>query len=162
MLTGDTWAADDLIQDTLERACGKWALWTAGSNLRAWLFTLMHNQHANQIRHRAHQPPAAHLIDVADAEGELVASTADHDQHLDLQNCLMRLPPDQRQVLLLVTVEELSYQEAAAVLGVPVGTIMSRLYRARIRLRELMEGQQAASAARSQDPGTMPRLKRLK
>lgn len=158
MLTGDAWAADDLIQDTLERACRKWSLWTAGSNLRAWLFTLMHHQHVSQVRSRAHHPPPGALVDVADAESELVAPSPHTDEQLDLQRCLLRLPPDQRQVLLLVTVEDLGYQATADLLGVPVGTVMSRLHRARSRLRELMEGEHAAASA----PQTAPPLKRLK
>lgn len=156
MLTGDAWAADDLIQDTLERACRKWTLWTAGSNLRAWLFTLMHHQHVSQVRNHAHHPAPAALVDVADAEHELVAPPTHTDQQLDLQRCLLRLPVEQRQVLLLVTVEDLSYQEVAHTLGVPVGTVMSRLHRARSRLRELMEGESAPPTQAA------PHLKRLK
>ena len=165
MLTGDAWAADDLIQDTLERACSRWMLWAAGSNLRAWLFTLMHNQHASQVRHQVHRPPAAAMIDVADAEAELLAPNADQDQQLDLQSCLMRLPPDQRQVLLLVTVEDMSYQEASAMLGVPVGTVMSRLHRARSRLRDLMDAPASPATPLAESParaGNLPHLKRLK
>jgi len=144
MLTEDAWAADDLIQDTLERACRKWNLWTADSNLRAWLFTLMHNQHASQLRHRARQPLAAARVDIADIENEWITERTDTDRYLDLQNCLQRLPPEQRQVLLLVTVENLSYQDTAGALGIPVGTVMSRLNRARNRLYELMEGHGSA------------------
>ena len=168
MLTGDAWAADDLIQDTLERACTKWTLWTAGSNLRAWLFTIMHNQHASQLRHRVHHPPPSAMVDAADASQELVATTSDPGQRMDLQTCLMRLPHEQRQVLLLVTVEDFSYQEVATQLGVPVGTVMSRLHRARSRLRELLDEPAAspgavATVATAHERAAQPRhLKRLK
>ena len=69
-LTGDAWAADDLVQDTLERACSKWRLWSVGSDLRAWLFTIMHNVFAGQMR-RA--PPARATVDITDAVHELRA-----------------------------------------------------------------------------------------
>jgi RNA polymerase sigma-70 factor (ECF subfamily) len=159
MLTGDVWAADDLIQDTLERACSKWTLWSAGTHLRAWLFTLMHNQHASGFRHRVHQPVVSACVDVSEAEAELVAPPSLQDQRIDLQNCLLRLPVDQRQVLLLVTVEYMSYDEVARLVGVPVGTVMSRLHRARTRLRELMEGGAAPAAPTT---AAAPKLRRLK
>jgi RNA polymerase sigma factor (sigma-70 family) len=144
-LTGDTWAADDLVQDTLERACERWQLWAAGSNLRAWLFTLMHNLFIDGTRRAVRQ--AAHRVDVEDVENELVAPSGVPDQTMDLQRCLLRLPPEQREVLLLVTLQDLGYEEAARITGVPVGTVMSRLSRARARLRELMEGRVPAGPA---------------
>ena len=143
VLTGDAWAADDLVQDTLERACGKWRLWLAGSDLRAWLFTLMHNLFANQLRYQARQPGAAGLVDIDDAADTLKAPDAGMDAALDLQRCLLHLPPDQRAVLLLVCLEDLSYAEVAKITGAPLGTVMSRLSRARSRLRELMDGASA-------------------
>ena len=146
VLTGDAWAADDLVQDTLERACSKWRLWLAGSDLRAWLFTLMHNLFANQLRYQARQPGAAGLVDIDDAAEQLSAPDAGLDASLDLQRCLLRLPPDQRAVLLLVCLEDLSYAEVAKITGAPLGTVMSRLSRARSRLRELMDGAGPAPA----------------
>lgn len=156
-LTGDAWAADDLVQDTLERACAKWQLWVAGSDLRAWLFTLMHNIHANQ---RRAAKVALNSINIEDVEGELHAPASSSDAPLDLSRCVQRLPADQRAVLLLVALEDMSYEEAAKVLGIPIGTVMSRLSRARSRLRELMEGAQAPA---QRVPGTpAPALRRLK
>ncbi|MGH6626715.1 MAG: sigma-70 family RNA polymerase sigma factor [Burkholderiaceae bacterium] len=151
-LTGNAWAADDLVQDTLERACSKWRLWMAGTDLRAWLFTLMYNLFVSQQRRWARQPGAG--LDGNDAGPELVAPDAALDLSLDLQRCLMRLPEDQRAVLLLASLEDLSYEEIAKVTGVPMGTVMSRLSRARRRLHELMEG----AAGRP----TSPALRRLK
>jgi RNA polymerase sigma-70 factor (ECF subfamily) len=153
-LTGDAWAADDLVQDTLERACDRWQLWTAGSDLRAWLFTLMHNLFVDGARRALRQQ--GQRVDVDDVANELVAPAGGADQALDLQRCLLRLPPDQREVLLLVTLQDLAYEEVARITGVPVGTVMSRLSRARGRLRELMEGRQAPAA------GAVPPLRRLK
>ena len=155
-LTGDAWAADDLVQDTLERACSKWLLWSAGSDLRAWLFTLMHNIFINQARRSMRQAAAGVTVNVDDVESEMAAPEAGTAQSLDLQRCLLRLPEDQRVVLLLVSLEDLSYEEVAKITGVPVGTVMSRLSRARSRLRELMDGSVSATAA-------MPtQLRRLK
>ena len=162
-LTGDSWAADDLLQDTLERACSKWRLWAVGSDLRAWLFTLMHNLFVNQLRR-----PQAQLrqVDIDDVAHELVANEAGRDQALDLQRCLLRLPADQRAVLLLVCMEDLSYAQVAKITGVPLGTVMSRLSRARSRLRELMDSEATPDATRDE---TVPRqtdgptnLRRLK
>jgi len=142
-LTGDAWAADDLVQDTLERACGKWRLWRVGSDLRAWLFTVMHNIFASQLR----RTPATHsVVPLDDAAQELQGGAdpgRDPGMGLDLQRCLMQLPEEQRAVLLLVTLEDLSYAEVARVLGIPAGTVMSRLSRARVRLHELMDGASA-------------------
>ena len=138
-LTGDAWMADDLVQDTLERACSKWQLWTVGSDLRAWLFTLMHNVFVNQVRSAVRQSSAAVMVNVEDVEHEMVAADRSQDQGMDLQRCLLRLPEDQRVVLLLVSLEDLSYEEVAKITNVPVGTVMSRLSRARSRLRELMD-----------------------
>jgi RNA polymerase sigma-70 factor (ECF subfamily) len=152
-LTGDAWAADDLVQDTLERACGKWRLWRVGSDLRAWLFTVMHNIFASQ---RRRTPPAHSVVPLDDVAHELhgaVDAGRDVGSGLDLQRCLMQLPEEQRAVLLLVTLEDLSYAEVAKVLGIPAGTVMSRLSRARARLHELMDG--AAAPSR-------PGLRRLK
>lgn len=137
-LTGNAWAADDLVQDTLERACSKWRLWLVGSNLRAWLFSVMHNLFINQLRHSPGGGPLM-LVDIADLADELQAPEADPGQMLDLQRCLLRLPPAQREVLLLVSMEDMSYAEVAKVTGVPIGTVMSRLSRARIRLQALLD-----------------------
>ena len=71
-LTGDAWAADDLVQDRLERACSRWRLWLVGSDLRAWLFTLMHNLYANQVRRATSQSRSGREVDI-DAAGQSAA-----------------------------------------------------------------------------------------
>lgn len=152
VLTGDAWAADDLVQDTLERACRKWLLWRAGSNLRAWLFTLMHHLYLNQRR----AAPPLQAVDIDTLHEGLQAPAASTDDAMDLERCLLRLPAEQRAVLLLVVLEDMPYADAARVLQIPVGTVMSRLSRARGRLRELMDPAPAGAAAPA------PTLRRLK
>lgn len=135
-LTGEAVRADDLVQDTLERALGKWSLWGAG-NLRAWLFSIMHNLFVNQAR-------SPRLVDYPgdDALPDLPTRATQNDalELRDFAHSLSRLPEEQREVVLLVALEDLSYGDTAKVLGVPVGTVMSRLSRGRERLRVLLEG----------------------
>jgi RNA polymerase sigma factor (sigma-70 family) len=156
-LTGNSWAADDLVQDTLERACTKWQLWVAGTDLRAWLFTLMHNLYMSQRRAAR---VALNSVSIDELESELQAPSANSDDPLDISRCLQRLPADQRAVLLLVALEDMSYKEAAKVLAIPIGTVMSRLSRARSRLRELMEAGRPLPAQAA--TGQPPALRRMK
>ena len=138
-LTGDVNRADDLVQDTLERALAKLDLWQPGSDLRAWLFTLMHNLFVNQIRVRRPQETVMEdALDEPVSGGQLEALAA-----RDIHAALARLPEEQREVLLLVGVEQFGYAEAAQVLGVPTGTVMSRLSRARERMRQMLAGEPA-------------------
>jgi RNA polymerase sigma-70 factor (ECF subfamily) len=164
-LTGDTWAADDLVQDTLERACSRWRLWLAGTDLRAWLFTLMHNLFISQVRQLQRRPGSGQVLDLDDVSNELQAPGTAPGLQLDLQRCLLRLPMDQRAVLLLVCVEEMSYAEVAKVTGVPLGTVMSRLSRARDRMRELLDEPRAerpVAAGADHADRAAPVLRRLK
>lgn len=143
-LAGDRVAADDLVQDTLERAWSKFHLYRRGTDLRAWLFTVMHNVYVNQLRAAR---PAAPLDDEMP---ELAQAARETDTLVlrDLDAAIRRLPPDQREVLLLVALEEMSYDEAAGTLGIPIGTVMSRLSRGRERLRRLMAGEVPRSGLR--------------
>jgi RNA polymerase sigma factor (sigma-70 family) len=143
-LTGSAWAADDLVQDTLERACRKWSLWLADTHLRAWLFTIMHNIYASDVRRAMRQQTVAPTDVHEDEVGLVPARHSDSDSKLDLQRCLLHLPADQRTVLLLVAMEGLSYAEVAKITGTPLGTVMSRLSRARARLQVLMDGKGSA------------------
>ncbi len=154
-LTGDTWAADDLVQDTLERACSRWRLWLVGSNLRAWLFSIMHNLFVDQHR-AACRNPLIHgeALDGVDDLAHACASTP--ELGLDLQHCLLRLPDAQREVLLLVCLEDMPYAEVARVTGVPVGTVMSRLSRARQRLHTLMQTPHTLAPAVNGVPAAPP------
>ncbi len=141
-LSGDPAWADDLVQDTLERALNKSRLWRPDSNLRAWLLTLLRNLFIDQLRARREV-----AVDDESAPWQHQAAPAGEVDGLvlrDVQRALYRLPVEQREVLLLVGLEELSYQEAATVLGVPIGTVMSRLSRARERMRALLSDEPAA------------------
>ena len=141
VLTGEASRADDLVQDTLARAWEKQRLWRSGSDLRAWLFTIMHNVYVNQLA-LARRDAANVSID-ADP-GNLAwqlpvrATQLDRIELLELVQQIGRLSPDQREVLLLASVEELRYDEIAGVLSIPIGTVMSRLSRARDKLRRLI------------------------
>jgi RNA polymerase sigma-70 factor, ECF subfamily len=129
--------ADDLVQDTLLRGIAKQHLWKEGTNLRAWLLTLMHNQFVNNIRHSAREGTT---IDIEDVSRPMVA-VSDPSAPLqlrDLERALAQLPVEQRQVILLIGLEGLSYQEAAQILAVPTGTVRSRLSRSRDQLRQLL------------------------
>jgi len=136
-LTGERSAADDLVQDTLERALSRFHLWRQGSDLRAWLFTIMHNIYVNQTRSRIRHPQEP--LDESDAN-ELRSREPDWGELRDIDEALARLPSDQRSVVLLVGVEQFTYEEAAQVLDIPIGTVMSRLSRGRERLRLLLNG----------------------
>ena len=137
-LVGNRDDADDLVQDTLERALNKSALWRGVSDMRAWLFSMMHNLHVDGIRR-----PRLHTVVLDDDTPEVpVAPTqADRLAVLDLQAALEQLPVEQREIILLVALEDMSYADVAATLGIPIGSVMSRLSRGRDRLRSLMQGQ---------------------
>jgi RNA polymerase sigma-70 factor, ECF subfamily len=135
-LTRDVVTADDLVQDCLTRALGKLHLWHDGTDLRAWLFTILHNQYVNQIRRSVREGAAVGLN-----ENEPLLSRAPQQgkrlELRDLERAIAKLPEEQRIVILLVGLEGLHYEEVAAVLDVPVGTIRSRLSRGRENLRKL-------------------------
>lgn len=135
-LVGERAAADDLVQDTLERAWSKLHLYRHGTDLRAWLFTVMHNVHVNRVR-------AARPTEPLEDEMPELAQRATQGDSLvvrDLERGIAALPVAQREVLLLVALEDLSYDQTARVLGIPIGTVMSRLARAREKLRAWMQG----------------------
>lgn len=140
-LTGNRFSADDLVQDTLERAWGRFRLWRRGTRLRAWLFTIMHNLYVNQTK-RSYEK---RHVTLEDGKLELpVRATQDERLEVrDLAAAVQRLPIEQREVLLLVAVEQMPYEEVARVLGIPIGTVMSRLSRGRERMRALMKGEAA-------------------
>lgn len=134
-LVGDRDSADDLVQDTLERAVRKFHLWRPG-DLRAWLFSIMHNVFVNQLKARRISPTEEVDENLA-APGNPVSST----DLRDIERGLAKLPAEQREVLLLVGLEEMSYEQVSRALGVPMGTVMSRLSRARDKLRRHLDGE---------------------
>lgn len=144
-LTGDRHRADDLVQDTLERAWKKGSLWRPGTKLDAWLMTLMHNVFVNQW-HAMRREPTQDLDDLP-AEPAARPEQDDAFELRDVHAALARLPVEQRAVLLLVALDERSYEETAAILELPIGTVMSRLARARARLRHLLNDELPAEPA---------------
>jgi len=136
-LTRDLSAADDLVQDCLARALSKVHLWQAGTDLRAWLFTILHNQYVNHVRRAVREGAAVGLSETE----PMLTSQPNQNKRLelrDLERAIARLPEEQRAVLLLVGLEGMRYEEVAVILDVPVGTIRSRLSRGREMLRRLM------------------------
>ena len=135
-LTGDRAWADDLVQDTAERALARWAAFRPNSNLRAWLLTILRHLYIDQLRGRreiAVDDESAPWRNLEAPHGEVDGLVL-----RDLQRALYCLPVEQREVMLLVCVEDMSYQEASVVLNVPAGTVMSRLSRAREHMRVLL------------------------
>jgi RNA polymerase sigma-70 factor (ECF subfamily) len=154
-LTRDATAGDDLVQDCLVRAVSKSHLWQEGTDLRAWLFTILHHQYINDVRRSVREGRAVGLGDIK-TEAELTRA-ANQDKRLelrDLERALAKLPEEQRSVLLLVGMEGMQYEEAAAVLGIAVGTIRSRLSRGREVLRQLtgMETEQEETGLDADGP----------
>ena len=147
-LTRDQSRADDLVQSSLCRAIAKQHLWEPGTDLRAWLFTILHNQHVNDVRRSVREGVSIPVEDVAPSL-TVPAETGASLQLRDLERALARLPDEQRQVILLVGLEGMRYEEVATVLGIPIGTVRSRLSRGRDMLRELMDmKEEAADIAR--------------
>ena len=135
-LTRDVSQADDLVQSCLTRAVAKQHLWQYGTDLRAWLFTLLHNQYVNEVRRSVRQ---GSNVTLEEAPELTVQSNAIPTLQLrDLEVALGKLPQEHSQVILLVGLEGMSYDEAAEILGVPIGTVRSRLSRGRDQLRLLM------------------------
>lgn len=135
-LCGTADKADDLVQEALVRAWGKQDTFQPGSNLRAWLFTILRNEFYTQMRKRGRE--------VSDADGALTNAMAAHPEQTgkldfeDFKTALMKLPDDQREAIILVGASGLAYEEAAEICGCAVGTVKSRVSRARVRLSELL------------------------
>lgn len=159
-LLRDGAAADDLVQDCLERALSRWHLRRAEGDLRAWLFTILHNLFLNGRRGAGRRGEAVPVEEETGATlADDAAASAAEGRLIwrDALAGLAALPEEQRVVLLLVGVEDFSYEETARMLGVPPGTVMSRLSRGRARLHRLIEGEDAAAR-----PGLRPELRRVK
>ena len=136
-LVRDHAAADDLVQDTLERALSRWTSRRPDGELRAWLFAILRNLHIDAHR-QARRRGVQVEIDEVD-HGETAAHQEAALEARDVLAALEQLPEEQKSLLLLIGVEDFSYGEAARILGVPIGTVMSRLSRARQKLRSLVE-----------------------
>ncbi len=137
-LARDAVRADDLVQNCLLRAIAKQHLWQPGTDLRAWLFAILHNQYVNDLR-RSLREGAESAVDQL-APVLTVPPTAIVSLELrDLERAITLLPEEQRQAILLVGLEGMHYEEVAGILGVPIGTVRSRLSRGRETLRRLMD-----------------------
>jgi RNA polymerase sigma-70 factor (ECF subfamily) len=151
VLTGDVNRADDLVQETLARAWEKRRLWAAGTDLRAWMFTIMHNVFVNQRALARREKLQLSLDDGGEGNEAwqipVRAMQYTRVELIELMQHVGRLPTDQREVLLLAAVEELRYEEIATVLGIPIGTVMSRLSRAREKLRNAFADEPSGSAS---------------
>jgi len=147
-LTRDANRADDLVEECLVRALAKQHLFQPGTNLRAWLFTLLHNQHVNDIRRAAPygNPVGVDELAPVPVEGNAIPSV----ELKGLERAIAKLPIEQRQAVLLVGLEGMPYDEVASVLNVPIGTVRSRLSRGRDLLRYLMGMQEQRPSSASQ------------
>lgn len=147
--------ADDLVQDCLERAISRWHQRRTDGDVRTWLYAILHNLAVSQMRQRARRGSYMPVDDAPEATLAVAPSQDDGLLQRDLMAALAALPEEQRSVLLLVSVEGLSYAETAQVLAIPIGTVMSRLARARDRMIHLMDGENVAPVKR-------PLLRRVK
>lgn len=139
-LARDIDRADDLVQDALVRAISNLDKWQRGTNLRSWLFVILRNIYINSLRKQRSAPPAAELREDDQALG-IAGGQEAHQAMREMEHAFHRLSEEHREVLLLVAVEGLEYEEAANVLDVPIGTVRSRLSRARTTLRDLLQGE---------------------
>ena len=148
-LTRNRDRADDLVQDTLGRALVKEQLWQPGTNLRAWLFTIMHNQNVNDVRRDLRESWGLNIEQISSTLTAATDPTATRKM-LELERALAQLPLEQQQVILLVGLEAMSYEDTAEILTIPVGTVRSRLSRGREALRKLLdiEGPRSSPALR--------------
>jgi RNA polymerase sigma-70 factor (ECF subfamily) len=138
--------ADDLVQDCLERVIGHWESRREKENTRQWVFAIAHNLIVNRLRQQERRGTHVDIADVAESALMVPASQEHRVQLGELMAAIGALPQEQRSVLLLVSVEDLSYAEAAKALDIPIGTIMSRLARGRERLQRALDGESLATA----------------
>jgi RNA polymerase sigma-70 factor (ECF subfamily) len=142
-LTHDATRADDLVQDCLERALAKQHLWHNGTNLRGWLFTLLHHQYINEVRRALRESVAIEAMTVSPTVPPDAAASL---RLRDLERAIAALPREQRMVILLVGLEEMRYEAVATILGIPIGTVRSRVSRGRDTLRTLLDVDNGGSA----------------
>ena len=139
LMCGQEQAADDLVQDTLERGLSRVNSWRTNSSMLAWLLTIMHNIFINQTRRQKYGPVFEALAEQSIEPAAPIEESPLEKRELD--RALTQLSADHREIILLVGLEELSYQQVAEILDLPVGTVMSRLSRARMRLRQILNGE---------------------
>jgi RNA polymerase sigma-70 factor (ECF subfamily) len=145
-LVFDSSAADDIVQTALERALAHWHQFDQRRDILVWVISIAHNAHMDDRRRRSHLVNVEPL-DLQDGPDSIAAPASDPGLRMDLVAALSRLPVEQREPLLLVTLEQLSYAECAEVLHIPIGTVMSRISRGRVALRALLDGHVPATPA---------------
>ncbi len=146
-LSGDPDQADDLVQECLARAISRRKLWISQKGMRPWLFTILHNIFVNTTRRDGNSPIAGSIEEyensaISAGEADTMCAISDFERSVN------QLPAEQRETLLLVGLEQMSYREASKVAGVPVGTIMSRLSRARTQLTKSLNGEPQVASIR--------------
>ena len=150
LLRGDREGADDLVQDSLERALSCWHQHRADGDLRGWIYTILYHRFVTDRRRQRRDLGHKSLSEILEAEQPGVEGGQEGAlARRDLLRGLVELPEEQRAVLLLVAVEDFSYREAARILGVPIGTVMSRLSRGREHLRQFMSGSRVCTRQRT-------------
>jgi RNA polymerase sigma-70 factor (ECF subfamily) len=138
-LVGDAALADDLVQDCLERAMIKSHLYDPARPLRAWLYAVLRNLFISGLRRDRRSAVVKSVDDLVGGEGSVAAAQEERLSVALVAEALDRLPRDQREVIVLVALEDMSYRDAAEIAGVPIGTVMSRLSRARAALQKILE-----------------------
>ncbi len=138
-LVGDAALADDLVQDCVERAMVKSHLYDPARPLRAWLYAVLRNLFISGLRRDRRSAVVKTVDDLTGSEGSVPANQEERLSVALIAEALDRLPHDQREVIVLVALEEMSYRDAAEIVGVPIGTVMSRLSRARAALQRILE-----------------------
>jgi len=151
-------SADDLVQDCLERVVSHWAERRSDDDTRQWVFAIAHNLAVTRLRQEARRGLHVAIEDVDESTFQASPSQEHRVRHNELMRALDTLPQDQRSVILLVSVEDLTYAEAAQALGVPIGTVMSRLARGREKLQRALDGE----LGREKRPQDAPVLRRMK
>ena len=157
-LVRDATLADDLVQDCLERIVSRWSQRRDADEPRRWAFAILHNLAVDALRRQSRRGVHLALEDVDEREMAVRGHQEDRLVHDEIVRALDALPAEQRSVVLLVSIEDMSYAEAAQALGIPVGTVMSRLSRGRERLQRALEGDLGARP-RAGDTALLKRVK---
>ena len=145
-LTGDLHEADDLVQQACEKALLRQEQWIPGTRLDSWMYRIIQNQHIDTLRGRSRRPEPAPEFKLVELEDSRSADRPERENLLNrLSDLIDQLPEEQRSVMLMVAVEEHSYREASEVLGIPIGTVMSRLARARGRIMAALNDNSVAA-----------------
>ncbi|WP_027684185.1 RNA polymerase sigma factor [Rhizobium leguminosarum] len=147
-LLSDAESADDTVQDCLEKVVANWSR-RKNDDARSWVFAILHNLAINRLRQMKRRGTLVPIDQMPEGSNARVATQEQTVFGQEVMAAIERLPPDQRSILLLISVEDLTYAEAAKVLDVPVGTVMSRLSRAREQLRTILERQPSAHPGRA-------------